>query len=113
MVEGPPAVSLETILGEGLPTEVLRKFHSEPDEMGFIDWHEVDRCPIRYVDPSSPCFEMGFFDEVFDGVAILNAEAPSHWLPTNPSAAFRSALIVVKSEGASASAHRMKNEEDW
>lgn len=96
-----------------MPSDVLQRFHSAPDEIGEIDWIDVDRCPIRFVDTRSPEYDAGWLVEVFDAVSVLNMGAPSQWIPANPSGAFRDALIVLKSEQDAAAALRAKNEEDW
>lgn len=112
-IEDPPRVSLSDILGQAMPSDVLQRFHSAPDEIGEIDWIDVDRCPIRFVDTRSPEYDAGWLVEVFDAVSVLNMGAPSQWIPANPSGAFRDALIVLKSEQDAAAALRAKNEEDW
>lgn len=113
LIELPPSVSLEDILGPSAPTEMIGRFHSQPDEMGIIDWWEVNRCPIRHVDSSSPYYDPAFFEEVFEAVGVINMGAPLGWIPSNPSGAFRDALIMLKSEQDSASFFRSKHSEEW
>ena len=106
-------VSLEDILGGGTPSDITKYFHGEPDEIGLIDWFEVDRCPLYLVDRASPHYDPGWMVEVFEAVGSLNMGCPSSWLPSKPSAAFRDAVIMVKSEQDAASAFRAKHDEDW
>lgn len=113
MVDRPAVVSLEDILGGGMPSDVLGRFHSEPDEIGIIDWVEVDRCPLPLIDNRSPYYDPGWLVEVFEAVGSLNMGAPPGWLPVNPSAAFRNAVVMVKSEQDHAAAHRSKTGEEW
>jgi hypothetical protein len=96
-----------------MPAEVMARFHSRPDEVGEIDFFEVSRCPLYMVDDLSPHFDPGWLAEVYEAVGTLNLGAPSNWLPSSPSSAFRDAVIMVKSEQEHASAHRAKHEEDW
>ena len=109
----PPVVSLQDVLGASCPNDVIGRFHSEPDEIGDIDWFEVDRCPIRFVDHRSPEFDGDWLSEVGETVSTLNAGAPSSWITSKPSAAFRASVIMVKSELEHAAAFRSKNNEDW
>lgn len=106
-------VSLEDVLGPNAPDDMIGRFHGEPDEMGFIDWHEVGRCPLRFVDPLSPYYSSEFIDEVFEAASVINMGAPLDWIPSKPSAAFRDALIMVKSHQESASYFRSKHSEEW
>jgi hypothetical protein len=112
-IDEPPRISLEEVLGQAMPSDVLQRFHSAPDEIGEIDWIEIDRCPLRFIDSRSPEYDAGWLAEVFEAVSVLNMGAPSEWLPVNPSAAFRDAIIVLKSEQDAAAALRSKNDEDW
>lgn len=109
----PPVVSLEDILGGGMPAEVLARFHGKPDEIGEIDFFEVSRCPLYLIDDLSPHYDPGWLFEVYDAVGALNFGAPSDWLPRSPSSAFRDAVIMVKSEQDHAAAFRSKHDEDW
>ncbi len=104
---------MEDILGSGVPSDVAGRFHSEPDEIGIIDWLEVDRCPLYYIDNKSPAYDSGWLIEVFEAVGVLNMGAPHSWIPGEPSAAFRDAVVMVKSEQEHASAYRSKNSEEW
>ena len=113
MIDQPPVVSVEDVLGAALPADVLARFHSEPDEIGEIDWFEVDRCPLRFVDPASPYHEQDFFGGVFEAVGVINLGAPLSWIPERPSSAFRSAVAMVKSEQTEAQLFKSKNDEDW
>lgn len=106
-------MSLEDVLGGGMPSDVINRFHSEPDEMGIIDWHEIDRCPLSLVDNRSPYYDPQWLSEVLESVSALNMKAPHSWIPSNPSAAFRDALVMIKSEQEHASAYRTQNSEDW
>jgi len=106
-------VSLEDILGSGVPSSVAGRFHGEPNEIGIIDWLEIDRCPLSYIDNRSPSYDSGWLVEVFEAVGVLNMGAPHGWIPEQPSAAFRDAVVMVKSEQEHASGYRSKHSEDW
>jgi len=112
-IDQEPVVSLEEILGGGMPSDVIGRFHSEPDEIGIIDWFEVDRCPLSYIDSNSPHYDPGWLVEAFEAVGVLNMNAPHSWLPVKPSGAFRDAVVMIKSEQDHAAAYRSKHSEEW
>ena len=96
-----------------MPSDVMQRFHSDPDEMGVIDWHEIDYCPLYLVDNKSPHYDPGWFSEVMESVSVLNMDAPHSWIPSKPSAAFRQAVVMIKSEQEHAAAYRVRKNEEW
>ena len=105
-------MSVEEIFGSA-PSNAFNGFYAGPDEMGHIDWLEVDRCPLRQVDPIGPQFDPGWLGDVAGFLWELQAGIPPGWLDIVPTAVTRDGLVSIKSAVDAASAHRAKTNEEW
>lgn len=111
-IELSPVVSVEEILGAA-PSDAFTGFYAGPDEAGFIDWFEVDRCPLVQVDPIGPHYEPGWLGDVAGLLWEIQAGVPAGWLDMTPTAVTRDGLVMIKSAVDAASAHRSRTGEEW
>ena len=114
MVDAPPEVTAEAVLGMNAPGQMLDGFSSTPDPMtGEVEWSTFDRCPLPGIDPECPRPSGNFISDVCAVSRELAAGLPHTWAPARPSDALRDGLVVLKSECDKAEAYRHKHEETW
>jgi|21_taG_2_1085346.scaffolds.fasta_scaffold00369_17 hypothetical protein len=113
LVESSVFVDAGTILGESMPSQVGASFCSPPDQLGYIDWLELDRCPLVYVDAGSPFGEPTWVNDIAGHLREINAKLPQSWHPTDPTPALRDGIVTLKLNAEAAASHRTQNEEDW
>ena len=113
LVDMPPVLPIENILGVGVPDRVAAMFRGEPDQFGFFDHDEVQRCPLSMVDTASPYYDADWLGEVVDVARAINAELPDKWLPDDPTPLLLDGLIQIRSESDQAAAWRAEKSEEW
>ena len=113
LVDMPPVVPIENLLGVGVPDRVAAMFRGEPDKHGFFDHDEVQRCPLSFIDPASPHYDPDWFGEVVDVARAISSDLPDKWLPDNPTPLLIDGLIQIRNESDQAAAYRAEKNEDW
>lgn len=113
LVDVSVVIDAEAILGEVMPSQVAGSFCSRPDHLGYIDWLQLDRCPLVYVDADSPFYEPTWVNDIAGHLREINAKLPQSWHPTDPTPALRDGIVTLKLNAEAASAFRSQNEEDW
>ena len=113
LIELPPVVPVEKILGVGIPDQVGKYFRSAPDERGFVDCLEVSRCPLVQVDTLSPRYDPGWLVEVFESVQAIGAKLPAGWHIQDPSPVLIDAVCMMRGEADLAGLWKSENNEEW
>lgn len=113
LIDLPPVVPVDKIIGQGLPFKAVSAFRGQFDEYGHADWMDVQSCPLKSVDPLSPKHEPGWLIDVYESAASIAADLPAHWHIKDPTPLLKQAIITLKSEGDSAQIFRSENNEDW
>ncbi len=113
LIDLPPVVKVDSILGVGLPERVAALFRGEPDEAGFFDHDEVQRCPLVQIDSRSPHFSPGWLSECSDTARAISAGLPEKWITNNPTELLIEVVSILKSEAENAANYRMEHDEEW
>lgn len=114
LIDLPPRLSVERILGELMPSDLIASFRGAADESGRFEWVDVARCPLAAIDPNCPAPQrLPWFDDLAGYARELAAKLPTHWLPPNPTNVLRSGLVILKAESESAVSWRATKKERW
>ena len=113
LIDLPPVVTVESLLGVGVPERVSSLFRGEPDEYGFFDHDEDQRCPLSFIDPKSPQYDPGYLGQCLEVSRSISAELPSKWLPDDPTEILFESVITIRGEVEQAAAYKAEKNEDW
>tara|TARA_B100000989_G_scaffold15362_1_gene10307 strand:+ start:9234 stop:9575 length:342 start_codon:yes stop_codon:yes gene_type:complete len=113
MIELPPVISVQEIFGDCTPSPAFSGFWGV-DELGAMEWTEIDRCPLVMVDPGGPHYNPDtWLQEVAGMLWELQAGVPPGWLDITPTAVTRDGLVTIKSQVDKAAAYRQLKNEEW
>ena len=113
LVDLPPVVPVEALLGVGVPERVASIFRGNPDEFGFFDHDEVQRCPLAFVDPGSPHYDPSWLGEALEVSRGISAGIPEKWHPDNPTEVLAESVVIIRAEVEQAAAYRSEKSEEW
>ena len=113
LIDLPPVVPVESIIGVGLPERIASLFRGEPDEAGFFDHDEVMRCPLVQIDNHSPLYDAAWVAEVSDVARAISAGLPDKWIPNNPTELMIEGVSILKAEAEHAASYRIEHNEEW